>query len=560
MAAPAGTRPPEKPSPAAAVSNGPSETIGRGAWLALIAAFLGWMFDGFEMGLFPLVARPALRDLLGADHADRVGLWIGIMAAVFLVGAATGGVVFGWLGDRIGRVRAMTLSVLTYAVFMGLCGLAGAVELRLETSGALGAPRVLRFGALEQMFVARFIASLGMGGEWSLGVALVMEAWPNRSRAFMAGLIGAASNCGFLTVALVGLALGKVILSLQAGLLGLGLPAAWVDYLVVDSSGEPSGWRLLMLIGAAPALLTFFIRLMVPESERWLHAREQGTTSSWAARDLLGVGVGAIGPLAMIYLWANADQFTLTTRVIGTAAGFLLAVGGYLYPVLRYLQRVRASAPASAPPPWGRTLGHMLLGACLSGVALIGTWASLQNAAPWADQLVEKSMEGQDEKVRAAARSEARAYTGIVSAIGAIIGTMGAALLGGAWGRRLTYVALCLASLASALVFFQLNEQFGWMFLATALVAGAMTASFYGWLPLYLPELFRTSVRATGQGFAFNFGRILAAVAALQTGYLMSEVFDNSFPTACSIMSLVYLVGIVIIWLVPETKGRPLPE
>jgi hypothetical protein len=92
------------------------------------------------------------------------------------------------------------------------------------------------------------------------------------------------------------------------------------------------------------------------------------------------------------------------------------------------------------------------------------------------------------------------------------------------------------------------------------LLAGGLTASFYGWLPLYLPELFRTTVRATGQGFSFNFGRILAAVAALQAGFLMKEVFNEDYSKACSIMSLIYLVGVVLIWFAPETKGKPLPE
>src|SRR5262245_33346423 len=107
----------------------------RGLWMALIAAFLGWMFDGFEMGLFPLVAQPALRELLLAEGVDPalteglIGKWIGVMTAGFLVGASTGGVVFGFLGDRIGRVRAMTLSVLTYALFSGLCGFATRPEL-----------------------------------------------------------------------------------------------------------------------------------------------------------------------------------------------------------------------------------------------------------------------------------------------------------------------------------------------------------------------------------------------------------------------------------------------
>src|SRR5437016_5837586 len=99
---------------------------GRGKWMALAAALLGWMFDGLEQGLFPLVARPALQELLGPTDESVIAGWISVGTAAFLVGMATGGVLFGWLGDRIGRVRAMTLSVLAYAVFSGLCGLAQA--------------------------------------------------------------------------------------------------------------------------------------------------------------------------------------------------------------------------------------------------------------------------------------------------------------------------------------------------------------------------------------------------------------------------------------------------
>src|SRR5271169_2841297 len=99
-----------------------------GRWMALTAALLGWMFDGLEMGLFPLVARPALSDLLGQTNDEQIGKWFAVANALFLVGAATGGVLFGWLGDRLGRVRAITLSVLTYAVFTGLCGIASSAE------------------------------------------------------------------------------------------------------------------------------------------------------------------------------------------------------------------------------------------------------------------------------------------------------------------------------------------------------------------------------------------------------------------------------------------------
>ena len=91
----------------------------------LVAAVLGWLFDGFEIGMFPLAGRPALTELLGNDKA-AVDQWFGVITAVFLVGAASGGVFFGWLGDRLGRVRAMSLSIFTYAVFTGLCGFADA--------------------------------------------------------------------------------------------------------------------------------------------------------------------------------------------------------------------------------------------------------------------------------------------------------------------------------------------------------------------------------------------------------------------------------------------------
>ena len=134
-------------------------TVATGRWLALVAAYLGWLFDGFEMGIFGLVGRDALMSMRPQDIPEETWksvalLWYGIITALFLIGAAAGGVLFGWLGDRIGRVRAMALSVLTYALLTGLCGLAQTPL---------------------QLAMLRFLASLGMGGECALGVAFVME-------------------------------------------------------------------------------------------------------------------------------------------------------------------------------------------------------------------------------------------------------------------------------------------------------------------------------------------------------------------------------------------------
>src|SRR5258707_6134297 len=165
-----------------------------------------------------------------------------------------------------------------------------------------------------------------------------------------------------------------------------------------------------MLAGALPALLTFLIRLFVPESERWQHEQDKGQTSNWAARDLLGVGIGAAAAIFIIYLWA--DEFRWAIRLPGTLVALVVVTLGYLYPAMRYMQR-------SSGNDWRPTVRLMFLGACLSGVALLGTWASMQWAPAWADKLTGGKI------------PEAKAYTQIWMSLGAILGTIVAALLGG---------------------------------------------------------------------------------------------------------------------------------
>lgn len=514
-----------------------------GQWMALVAALLGWMFDGAEMGVFSMVGRAAIQDMLGIsssptpDQEKQLGLYFGVIIAVFLVGAATGGVLFGWLGDRIGRVRAMSLSVITYAVFTGVCGFAQSPI---------------------QLGVLRFIAALGMGGEWSLGVALVMEVWPNRSRALMAGLIGASANAGYLLVGVIGIGLTAVLSQFEVWLHDIGLGDDTVKMLVANK-----GWRLMMMLGTLPALLTFFFRMFVPESHKWESERGTGTTSNWVTADLLGVLVGAIGPGLIVWVWADERMSTLV-RVSGTLIGLIIATVGYIYPVIRFLQRTFAQSPDLANDS-RQTIRRMLLGACLSGVALLGTWGSTQWAMTWAGQLTQGVTVASDASF---IWKHPREYTQMFTAVGAIVGTIGAAMLGDWLGRRTAYCILCLTSIASVLWLYQFHNAFGWEFLISAFVAGVCTASFYGWLPLYLPELFATRVRATGQGFAFNFGRILAAIGTLQIGAILKHVGDyqtyaglkGGYPIACSFVCCVYLVGMGLIWLAPETKGQPLPE
>ena len=292
-----------------------------------------------------------------------------------------------------------------------------------------------------------------MGGEWSLGVALVMECWPEKHRPILSGAIGAASNVGFVLIGLVGA----------------------VFHVTRDS------WRWVMLAGAAPALLTIFIACMVPESERWKASVRHGAAKPF--REILGA------PL-------------LKTTLLATA---------------------------------------------FAAIALVGTWGSVQWLPLWADQLSAGKDPG------------AKAVTQVLSGVGAIVGCFLGPWIGGRMGRRPAYFILCLVSLAACAVLFRTVGTYGAAFLTMTFVVGGVTAAFYGWLPLYLPELFPTRVRATGQGVCFNSGRVLAAVGALQMGALMKH-YDGSYAKAGAAITLVYLFGLVLIWLAPETKGKPLPE
>ena len=508
----------------------------RGRTLALLAALLGWMFDGMEMGLFPLVGKDALRELLHVkeriDAFDalagvaagtifekqleaEVNKWYGVIMACFLVGAATGGVVFGWLGDKIGRVRAMTVSVLLYSLCSGF-------------SAASSSP--------EELAVLRFLGALGMGGEWALGVALVMEVWPNASRAWLAGWIGAFGNFGYTLCGCIALALNHFKGELPSALTSTGMPAEWAAALTANGN-----WRLLMLAGAVPALLTLFIRLFVPESEKWVKEKEAGHASHWAVRDLLGVLVGAAAALGIIALWASKIDFGL--QVVGSLVGLAIVIVGYLMPARGYLSRCGLHPEAQR-----RTLGRMLLAAGLSGVALLGTWAGLMWVYMWVGELPNGKA------------PDARAWLQIATSIGAAIGCLTGAVLGEVFGRRPVYAALCVLSMVSMIAFYrQPDPVYGTAFVLFAAVLGMISAAFYGWLPLYLPELFPTAVRATGQGFGFNFGRIIAAVGQLQMANLLAA-FDGDYAQACAIVAGVYLVGLVLIAFAPETKGQPLPE
>ncbi len=407
---------------------GSSNRISRGHWLVLAAAFLGWMFDGLEMGIFPQVARPALSNLLHGVSADAIKSWQGFIDGMFLFGAAFGGLIFGWLGDKIGRVRAMSMSILVYSAFTGCLYFA-------RSPGQIAA--------------LRFTAAIGMGGEWALGVALVMEVWDAKYRPILAGLIGAASNVGFVLV----------------GVIGYFHP-------VTETS-----WRWVVLAGAVPAVLTFIIQIFVPESHKWQEAQK----------------IAPSRPLAELF---GSPKLAMTA----------------------------------------------LLSICFASVALLGTWGAVQKIPAWI-----KGMPG--------APATGPGASQIISGAGAIVGCLIAPLIAAIFNRRIAYFILCLTSLAACQFMFRGFTSYSTNLLLIVFVVGGTSAAFYGWLPLYLPELFPTRVRATAQGIAFNFGRILAGVGAILGGKI-----GKDYGQMGAIVSLIYIVGMAVIWLSPETKGRPLPE
>ncbi len=470
------------------------------------------------MGIFPIVARPALQAMQVAAHvADEqfVQRWMGLVTAAFLLGAAFGGVVFGWLGDRVGRVRAMTWSILCYSLFTGLCYFAA---------------EPWHLGAL------RFVAALGMGGEWALGVALVMESWPSRYRPLMAGVIGAAANLGYGIIAIIA-----------------------IQFPVTTQS-----WRWVMMVGAAPALLTFFIRLFVPESERWREA-VRGAPSA-PAREIFARGrlkntllAITFSSVALIVTWGIvqwiplwADQMTShrirseQTELAAEVRNLPGVAPAAMEAASQAADRLARNDPRAAVPLMDAALAALSASVLPAGAAVASpasAWAARQAAT----------------RERAVHQPKVKGYILLLSSLGAVVGCLLAPLVGGWLGRRPVYFGLCLLSLVLCSILFRGFSAYSGWFLLMVFMVGLSTAAFYGWLPLYLPELFPTRARATGQGLAFNFGRILAALGASQMGAIMSW-FDQSYSRAGAAIVVVYVIGMVLIWFAPETKGQPLPE
>jgi hypothetical protein len=236
-----------------------------GCALVLITAFLGWMCAGWQLAISSIAMRDAAKDLLVDASESEVAAWFGRLTCAFLLGAAFGGYVFGVVGDRYGRAKAMGLAILWYSGF-------SAATVFVSDPW--------------QLWVLRFLTCMGVGGMWPNGIALVSEAWPNISRPFLAGAIGTAANFGIM---------------LLSGI------ASWKPVTVDD-------WRWIMWFGATPFALGLFVLLTVPESQHWLALQSREGDIAKPKR----AGIGEI-----------FSRPFLATTLLGIALGTIPLFGGW---------------------------------------------------------------------------------------------------------------------------------------------------------------------------------------------------------------------------------------
>lgn len=216
-------------------------------WIALVGGLLAWTFDGVEQGVYGIMSRAALKDLVPGipDLVDKaasftaagnseeasslmkqidtdVGFYFGLAMAMWLWGAAAGGVVFGRLGDKYGRVRTLIFAVITYSAFTGL----SAISFHWT-----------------QFAACRFLGAMGLGGAWPLSLALIVETWPEKNRSVLAGLMGAGANVGFFIASLY----SRILLDMNLGwryVIGAGCFIGLSSLLIIVFIPEPTKWRI----------------------------------------------------------------------------------------------------------------------------------------------------------------------------------------------------------------------------------------------------------------------------------------------------------------------------
>jgi MFS family permease len=222
------------------------EGITRYQWIVLLIASLGWVFDIFEGQIFVASMTEAMPSLApqgevetSADYDGRMAFYNNVALAAFLIGGAVGGILFGMLSDRIGRKKAMTLTIVFYSLFTCLSAFS------------------VQWWHLAGL---RFLVAMGVGGEWAVASSLVYEEFPKRARAHVGGIFHASSIFG-------------TWLAIAAGAFIIGNP--YFDDLA-EQTGIPSlPWRIGFALGVVPAFLIIWIRKSLKEPASWEEAKQR---------------------------------------------------------------------------------------------------------------------------------------------------------------------------------------------------------------------------------------------------------------------------------------------
>jgi len=408
-------------------------------------AWAGWTLDGMDSFIYALVLAPALTELLPksgyAATPGNVGLAGSILFAVFLVGWGCS-FIWGPLADRFGRTKVLAASIFMFAIFTGLAATAQSVW-------ALG--------------IYRFLAGVGIGGEWALAGTYVAESWPEDRRKMGAGYLQTGYYAGFFL-------------------------AAALNYTI----GAAYGWRVMFLCGAVPVVCAIWILTQVKEPAKW-QASDTGSTAGATPRK----------PLREI-LSGNYRRRTIVAATLLT-------------------------------------------------IAVIGLWAGAVYEPSAVIQLALKAGYTKAEAARAASLA-----TGLLS-IGTVLGCLALPPMAEALGRRKTLAVYFLGMAATIAV------TFGWTFYQphglVPFVASLFVLGFFGGnfalFSLWLPEQFETRVRATAFAFCTSVGRFVGAGVNFALGGLVLHFGTLGVPVALT--SIAFLIGLAVIPLSPETKGKVLP-
>lgn len=479
--------------------------LSRYHWFVFIVASAAWFFDCLDQRLFSLARIPALADLMNLPASDAAVQAFGKeVTACFLVGWGIGGMIFGALGDRYGRARMLTVTILIYSGFTGLTFIS---HNKIDFT------------------IYRFLTGLGVGGVFGLAVALIAETVPNGARTQALGLLQVLSTVG----------------NVGAGLAKMGIDSLEKHSVIAMGSG----WRWMFLIGAIPALMIIFTRKKLKEPEAWQRLKDAGKLPK-------GSILGSYSVLLGDARWRRnliVGALVASTGVVG-----LWAIGEYAVDLqtaifkTHYEQRAAVELPKAVE-------------------AVQAAEAAVAGAVPAAQAALDQ-LAAAKKALAAEIKSKVentKTITYLLQMFGGAAGMWFYTRLASATGRRLAFfVGFLGAMLVTAFVYLRINTPWDayWMMP----LMGAAQLGPFACFAIYLPELFPSRLRSTGTSFCYNLGRFAAAVGSFSSAQL-TEFFKNAGHTgvlplrySAVTMCAIFLVGIVTIFFAPETRGQPLPE